>query len=43
VPVVRVGTQDCFGRSGKVAPLLEYYGLTAQGICDAVKRAISKK
>ena len=28
-PVVRVGTNDVFGRSGKVPPLMEMYGLTA--------------
>ncbi len=43
VPVIRVGTQDCFGRSGKVAPLLEMYGLTAQNIEAQVKAVIAKK
>ncbi len=43
VPVLRVGTQDCFGRSGKVAPLLAHYGLTAQSICDKVRAAIALK
>lgn len=42
-PVVRVGTNDTFGRSGKVAPLLEMYGLTKEAIRDAAKKAISKK
>lgn len=42
-PVVRVGTNDVFGRSGKVAPLLEAYGLTAKDIADAAKKAVSKK
>ena len=39
VPVLRVGTNDVFGRSGKVPPLLEMYGLTAEN----AKMAISLK
>ena len=42
-PVVRVGTQDVFGRSGKVPPLLEMYGLTAANIVAKAKEAISLK
>ena len=30
VPVMRVGIEDSFGRSGKVPPLLEMYGLTPE-------------
>ena len=43
VPVLRVGVQDEFGRSGKVAPLLEYYGLTAANIAENCKAAIALK
>ncbi|MBO4265537.1 MAG: transketolase family protein [Clostridia bacterium] len=43
VPVVRVGTNDVFGRSGKVPPLLEMYGLTAKNICESAKKAIALK
>ena len=43
VPVLRVGTNDVFGRSGKVPPLLEMYGLTAENIVAKAKLAISKK
>ena len=43
VPVLRVGTNDVFGRSGKVPPLLEMYGLTAENIADKAKLAISMK
>ena len=43
VPVLRVGTNDVFGRSGKVTPLLEMYGLTAENIVAKTKLAISKK
>ena len=43
VPVLRVGVQDEFGRSGKVAPLLEYYGLTAANIAENFKAAIALK
>ncbi len=42
-PVLRVGVEDTFGRSGKVQPLLEYYGLTAQNIVAKVKEAIKLK
>ena len=43
VPVVRVGVQDKFGRSGQVPELLELYGLTAKNIADSAKRAIALK
>ena len=43
VPVVRVGVKDTFGRSGKVPPLLEMYGLTAQNIAEQAKKAVALK
>lgn len=43
VPVTRVGTEDTFGRSGKVPPLLELYGLTAANIAAKAKAAIALK
>ena len=43
VPVKKVGVQDAFGRSGKVPPLLEMYGLTAANIVAKAKEAISMK
>ncbi len=43
VPVMRVGVEDKFGRSGKVPPLLEMYGLTPQNIVDKAKEAMKKK
>ncbi len=43
VPVVRVGVNDTFGRSGKVPPLLEMYGLTAQNIAEQAKKAVALK
>lgn len=43
VPVIRVGTNDVFGRSGKVPPLLEMYGLTAENIVAKAKIAIDMK
>ncbi|MBE6693334.1 MAG: transketolase family protein [Ruminococcaceae bacterium] len=43
VPVLRVGVEDTFGRSGKVPPLLEMYGLTADNIADKVRKAIALK
>lgn len=43
VPVLRVGTNDVFGRSGKVPPLMELYGLTAANIVEKAKAAIAMK
>lgn len=43
VPMLRVGVNDEFGRSGKVPPLLEMYGLTADNIADKVRKVISLK
>lgn len=43
VPVMRVGVEDQFGRSGKVPPLLEMYGLTAANIAAKAKDAIKLK
>ncbi len=43
VPVLRVGVQDKFGRSGQVPELLELYGLTAANIAETAKRAIALK
>ena len=43
VPLERVGVKDVFGQSGKVAPLMEKYGLTAKDIVEAAKKAIARK
>lgn len=43
VPLVRVGTKDTFGESGKAEMLMEKYGLTAKDIVKAAKNSISKK
>lgn len=43
MPVLRVGTNDCFGRSGTVPALMEMYGLTAANIAAKAKEAISLK
>ena len=43
VPVVRVGIEDTFGRSGKVPALLEAYGLTPANIVAKAKLAVSMK
>ncbi len=39
----RVGVEDTYGRSGKVPPLLEMYGLTAAHIVEEAKKAVSLK
>ena len=43
VPVVRLGVEDTFGRSGKVPALLEAYGLTPANIAAKAKLAVSMK
>ena len=43
VPVVRMGVNDTFGRSGKVPPLLEMYGLTTQALVEKIEQALALK
>ena len=43
VPVVRHGVRDEFGRSGAAKKVLAAYGLNAEAIADAARRAIAKK
>ena len=43
VPVLRVGVEDKFGRSGQVPELLEIYGLTADNIAAKARQAIAMK
>ncbi len=43
VPVLRVGVEDTFGRSGPALELLEYYGLNAANIAAKAKQAIALK
>lgn len=43
VPVLRVGIEDSFGRSGKVPALLEAYGLTPENIAEKVREVIKLK
>ena len=43
VPVVRVGVEDAYGRSGQVPELLEIYGLTSKNIADKARLAVSLK
>ena len=43
VPVIRVGVEDRFGKSGKVPPLLEEFGLTSANIAAKARIAVSKK
>ncbi len=42
-PVLRVGVEDAYGRSGRVPELLEIYGLTAKNIAEKAKKAIALK
>lgn len=43
VPVLRVGVDDSFGRSGTVPALLELYGLTPENIAAKAKAAVAMK
>ena len=43
VPVLRVGVEDKFGKSGKVPALLDAYGLTTENIVAKAKAAIAAK
>ena len=43
VPVLRVGVEDAFGKSGPALELLEIYGLNAENICAKAKAAIELK
>jgi transketolase len=43
VPVVRHGVNDQFGRSGTANAVLEYFGLTPEGIAAKVRQALSLK
>ena len=43
VPVIRVGVNDSFGKSGKVPALLQEYGLTPENIAEKAKLAVSMK
>lgn len=43
VPVVRLGVNDVFGRSGPAVELLHIYGLDAQNIVAKAKQAIALK
>ena len=43
VPMLRVGIEDKFGRSGKVPPLMEMYGLTVENLIAKAKAAIALK
>ena len=42
-PMVRHGVNDEFGRSGTAAAVLEYYGITAEGLCAKIREALAKK
>ena len=43
VPMLRVGVEDKFGKSGQVPELLKEYGLTAENIAKKAKEAIAMK
>ncbi len=43
VPVVKLGVNDVFGKSGPAVELLYIYGLDAQNIVEKAKQAISMK
>lgn len=42
-PMLRVGTQDVYGKSGKPYDLMKEYGLSAENIADNVRKVIAMK
>ena len=42
-PLEMVGVRDNFGQSGGSSELMELMGLNEVGICEAARRAISRK
>ncbi len=43
VPVIRVGVNDTFGRSGPALELLKVFGLSAENIAEKAKQAVALK
>ncbi len=43
VPLVRVAVRDSFGQSGAAEELLTHYGLTAERVADAARRAMKMR
>ncbi len=43
IPVVKLGVNDVFGKSGPAVELLHIYGLDAQNIVEKAKKAVSLK
>ena len=43
VPVVRLGVNDTFGKSGPAVELLKLYGLTAENIVAKAREALAMK
>ena len=43
VPVVRLGVNDTFGKSGPAVELLKLFGLSAEGVCAKVREALRLK
>jgi len=43
VPVLRIGVNDRFGKSGPALELLDIFGLNAENIVETVKKAIAMK
>ena len=42
VRVLKVGVQDCFGRSGAADALFKLYHVTAEDIADKVRKGLGK-
>ena len=43
IPVVRHGVDDEFGRSGTYSAVLEYFGITPEGIAEKARQAVAMK
>jgi transketolase len=42
-PLERVGVRDVFGTSGEADELMRHFGLTAEDVAAAARRAVSRK
>ena len=43
IPVIRHGVDDEFGRSGTYSAVLEYFGITPEGIAEKARQAVAMK
>ncbi|MBN2378506.1 transketolase family protein [candidate division WOR-3 bacterium] len=42
-PLKRIGVQDRFGESGSCTEIMDFFGLTPEGIAETIKEAVNKR